>query len=82
MLHACIGIRSLTYAQRAARILEGRGIRALAVRAPGNSSGCAWCVRVPAAQGEKAVGLLREAGLQPERVYWEGESGAFRERKP
>ncbi len=81
LLHAYIGMRSLTYAQRAAGILENRGVRARAARAPWTGSGCAWCVRIPAAEAGRAPALLREAGLRPESLYLEGEDGVLRERK-
>ena len=51
---AYIGLRSLTYAQRAARFLSGLGMPSSAARAPW-SGGCAYAVRLRRGDLEKAV---------------------------
>ncbi len=69
-MHYLLTFRSLTYAQRAARILERAGVTAAVSRVPKAAStrGCAYCVTVPARYREKAMALLAGADLKPERV--------------
>lgn len=63
--------KSLTYAQRSARLLERRGISGAVVRAPRelSGSGCGYCVRVAEKHRITALETLRAAGLPPQRVY-------------
>ena len=63
--------RSLTYAQRTEKTLERAGIAAGVMRAPRSIStlGCGYCVTVAAKHGARAVKILEEAGMKPERVY-------------
>ncbi len=63
--------RSLTYAQRAARVLEKNGISAGVIKAPVGLSGngCSYSVAVSSAKGQKAVDILRKAGLLQGKVY-------------
>ena len=63
--------RSLTYAQRSARILERAGITAAVQRAPREitTRGCGYCVVVSARNGADSMERLTEAGLRPERVF-------------
>ena len=74
-----IGLRSLTYAQRAARFLSGKGIRADAVRAPWSGSGCAYALRLRRENLEAALDRLREAGFDPGRVFMRERDGTLRE---
>ncbi len=76
---AYIGLRSLTYTQRAARFLSGKGIRADAVRAPWSDGGCAYAVRIRRGELETALVRLREAGFIPGRVYLRERDGTLRE---
>ncbi|MCD8116222.1 MAG: DUF3343 domain-containing protein [Oscillospiraceae bacterium] len=71
--------RSLTYAQRAARVLERTGITGTVSRLPKavSTRGCAYCVIVAARNRERAVDLLTSAGLAPERVIARDENGAL-----
>ena len=77
-----IGLRSLTYAQRAARWLSGRGIRADAVRAPWSGGGCGYAVRLPRGALETALERLREGNFVPGRVFLRERDGTLREAAP
>lgn len=63
--------RSLTYAQRAARVLERAGVSAGVIKAPAglSSNGCSYSVAVAINRGEKAVSILRSAGLLQGKIY-------------
>lgn len=63
--------KSLTYAQRSARVLERRGISAIVMRSPRelSSGGCGYCVRVREHRAADAMAVLRAASLEPVRVY-------------
>lgn len=76
---AYIGIRSLTYAQRAARYLAGLGIRAAAARAPWSGSGCAYALRLRGADLAKALEALPRAGFIPGKAYLRERDGTLRE---
>lgn len=81
MLQYLIMCRSLTYAQRAARMLERRGITAVVRRAPQAASGegCAYCVRVSEKSLANALAVLRETGLGPGRVFLMDPAGGIDE---
>ena len=81
MNDAYIGLRSLTYAQRAARFLSGLGMPSSAARAPW-SGGCAYAVRLRRGDLEKAVEKLREADFVPGRIWLRERDGTFREAAP
>ena len=72
--------RSLTNAQRAALLLERRGIRASVIKAPQNlrGNGCGYAVILWRHLPE-AVALLRESGLLSGRIYRRDESGVYTE---
>ena len=78
---AYIGLRSLTYAQRAARFLSGLGIPANAARAPW-SGGCAYAVRLRGGDRKAALARLREAGFVLGRIYLREADGSIREAEP
>lgn len=63
--------QSLTYAQRAAKLLERKGITASVVKAPKEAAvhGCSYCVRVSDRVKDSALQLLEAAALTPERVF-------------
>ena len=82
MQEAYIGMRSLTYAQRAARYLTGRGLQAAPTRAPWTGTGCAYAVSLRAGDLEKAQSLLRQANLTPGRAYLRDREGRLREAEP
>ena len=69
-MHYLLSFRSLTYAQRAARILERAGITGTVSRVPkaASTKGCAYCVIVAARHKERAMAVLTGAGVVPERV--------------
>ncbi len=73
--------RSLTYAQRAARVLENNGIGAGVIKAPVGLSGngCSYSVAVSQAKGQKAVNILRKAGLLQGRVYLQNADNSIEE---
>jgi len=73
--------RSLTYAQKAQRKLENAGIGAGILRAPKELSerGCAYCVSVSVRNGERAAGILRDAGLLYGKVYLQHDGGKTEE---
>ena len=78
MNDAYIGLRSLTYAQRAARFLSGLGLPASAARAPW-SGGCAYAVRLRRGDLETALRQLREADFVPGRIWLRERDGTLRE---
>lgn len=63
--------KSLTYAQRSARVLEQKGIGAAVVKAPAaaQANGCAYCVRIAAKHQAQAKQILEASGLPPRRVF-------------
>jgi hypothetical protein len=73
--------RSLTYAQRSARLLERAGITATVTRAPRTVSdqGCGYSVLISAKQGKRAMELLSEGELMPRRVLQRTPDGIWRE---
>lgn len=73
--------RSLTYAQRSARLLDRTGIAASVMRAPRSIStrGCGYCVTVSAKNAARAAEVLRNAGLQPEKVFKREADGSYGE---
>ncbi|MBO5213375.1 MAG: DUF3343 domain-containing protein [Clostridia bacterium] len=61
----CIGVRSVTYAQKAQDVLKRYGIKAGATkRSSETTAGCGWCVKVPYAQFETAYTLLKNNGVK------------------
>lgn len=70
-MHYLLLCRSLTYAQRVAKLLERKGITGTVAKAPKISAdqGCSYCVRVSGRSGARAAEILRDAALAPERVY-------------
>ncbi|MBE6989454.1 MAG: DUF3343 domain-containing protein [Ruminococcaceae bacterium] len=72
--------RSVTQAQRMARLLEGCGIRAWMFRAPAalSNRGCSYAVRVRAQQWDAAHDCLRRSDLQPLGIY-HGDGNRYRE---
>lgn len=65
-----ITFRSLTHAQRAARLLERGGLTATVMKAPQglSSSGCAYAVTLRGHPGE-ALSRLRGTGLRIGKVF-------------
>ncbi len=73
--------RSLTYAQRSARILERAGVTGTVSRIPRAAAdrGCGYCVVVSARQKDRALAVLADAGLCPERVMMKKADGTLGE---
>lgn len=72
--------RSLTYAQKAAAVLEKHGISAGIVKAPKRlrDRGCGYALTL-SRRFPEAVGLLRERQLLTGRLYQREENGEYRE---
>lgn len=83
MKHYWISFRSLTYAQRAASLLERKGTTATIVRLPLHLTkrGCGYAVIV---RGKilQATVWLSEAKIPWSQVFERLESGEFREVEP
>jgi len=81
MVQYLIMCRSLTYAQKAARVLERTGLTVSIQRAPKEISkeGCAYCVKVSERKLDIALMELRTAGTRFGRIYRRDPSGLLRE---
>ena len=66
-----IMLRSMTFAQKAKRILERGGIFASVTKAPqaANPGGCTYGVKIGQRNRERAEQLLREAGISITKVF-------------
>lgn len=75
--------RSLTYAQRALRVLERAGIRAYVVRTTRDTAqeGCGYSVKVRENSALEAIDVLKSAGLPPRRILKLLQSGETEEVK-
>ena len=73
--------RSLTYAQRAAKILERHAISAGVTRAPAGLSGngCSYCAAVACGRGIAAADILRREGLLQGKIYQQNTDGTVKE---
>lgn len=73
--------RSLTYAQRAARVLEKSGINAGITKAPklAAGNGCGYCVTVSYGRGILAADILRREGLLQGRIFEQHTDGTLKE---
>ena len=81
MVHFLIVCRSLTYAQRTARVLERAGISGYVMRAPKliSGEGCSHCVKVAERWLAPALKVLNREGLGPKRVFLQNEEGTYSE---
>lgn len=81
MQYYLIMCRSLTYAQRAQRVLERAGIGSAVVKAPQEASGtgCTYGVRVPERKLDAAVNMLRKSGLPLGKTYRYNADGSLSE---
>ena len=81
MVHYLIVCRSLTYAQRTARVLERAGISGYIMRAPKliSGEGCSHCVKVAERWLAPALKVLNREGLGPKRVFLQNEEGSYSE---
>ena len=81
MVYYLIVCRSLTYAQRTARVLERAGISGYIMRAPKliSGEGCSHCVTVAERWLAPALKVLNREGLGPKRVFLQNEEGSYSE---
>ena len=81
MVYYLIVCRSLTYAQRTARVLERAGISGYIMRAPKliSGEGCCHCVKVAGRWLAPALKVLNREGLGPKRVFLQNEEGSYSE---
>ena len=72
--------KSLTYAQRASRLLERAGLYNSIIKSPAelSSSGCGYSLSIRLASGVKAAELLRKNQLLG-KVFLQNNDGSFRE---
>lgn len=84
MSNALIACRSVTYAQRAVRLLERHGLRAsmrrLPAELPASSDpqqhvGCGHAIRVRREELKQAMKLMSEAGFPSKFFFCEDENG-------
>jgi hypothetical protein len=77
MANALIACRSVTYAQRAVRLLERAGLRAAMRRLPADlpETGCGHAIRVRHEQLDHAVKLMTDSGFPSKTVFCEDENG-------
>ena len=82
-MHYLLTYRSLTYAQRAARVLERAGVTGTVSRVPkaAATKGCAYCVIVAARYRDMALQILTGAGLGPERTILRNADGTLEVEK-
>lgn len=81
MVYYLIICRSLTYAQRTARVLERAGVPGHIQRAPRAAAGegCSHCVRVAERWLAPALTALNREGLGPKRVFLQDAEGGYSE---
>lgn len=65
MKYRCIMVKSVTYAQKAKKILVKNGISTyISKQNKGDQYTCSWCVKVPFYQESTAVRLMEENGVK------------------
>ena len=76
-----ITFRSVTFAQRAEKLLNQRGIRVSMMRTPRwmEEQGCGYALKIWTKNILPAVHLLRENRIQLRKVYSQGEEGEMEE---
>ena len=76
-----ITFRSVTYAQRAEKLLSQRGIRVNLMRTPRwmEEQGCGYALKLWSRDVQPVVKLLKENRLQLRRVYTQLEDGEMEE---
>ena len=77
-----ITFRSVTYAQKAERLLTRAGIGCMLQRTPKllSERGCGYCLRLQMKDAMAAVELLREHEVSYGKIYVLQEDGALQER--
>ena len=83
-MHYLILCRSLTYAQRASRVLQREGIFASVTKAPqsANPEGCTYGVKIGERNLRKALQRLQAADLRVGKLFLIDAHGRFREVAP
>ena len=81
MLQYLLMCRSLTYAQRASRLLERSGITAIVSKIPKSAagSGCNYCIKVSEKRLTSALEILNTSGLGPSRIFVMSHDGSVSE---
>lgn len=71
MISYLIVSRSITHAQKTARVLERVGITAIVSRLPRQLSqdGCGYCVRISEKRLSDALVAMQHAGISKEKIY-------------
>ena len=83
MTRYLIMCRSLTHAQRSARLLERAGITATVIKTENglSSSGCRYAVQL-LRHFDDAVRILRSSDMIKGKIYRQGEDGRYEEIRP
>ena len=73
--------RSLTYAQRAQKLLERSGISATLARAPAEATGtgCGYCAKLPGKRLADALKVLKQNGFTPVKILVSRDNGTYDE---
>lgn len=81
MVYYLIICRSLTYAQRTAKVLERAGITSYIVRTPKNiaKEGCGHGVKIAQKNLESALQILKRGDISPKQVYITFGDNSYRE---
>ena len=81
MKYYYITFRSVTYAQRAERLLQQKGIRCALQRTPRwmEEQGCGYCLRLQTRDGSEAIRLLREQQMPLRKTYIQMPDGRLEE---
>lgn len=81
LVHYLILCRSLTYAQRTARILERAAINGRVMRAPKiiSKEGCGYCVKLGEKKLSEALQVLKRENMSPKQIYLQAEAGELQE---
>ena len=76
-----VTFRSVTFAQRAERLLHNRGLRVTLMRTPRwmEEQGCGYALRFWSSDISREIRLLRENKIQLRRVYAQQEDGDLEE---
>ena len=76
-----ITFRSVTFAQRAEKVLSRSDIRCSLQRTPRwmEEQGCGYALRIWAQEASSAVGLLRSHNIPMRRLYLQGIGGELEE---
>lgn len=81
MLQYLLMCKSLTYAQRASRVLERSGVSSIITKVPQTVSGvgCNYCVKVKETRLAAALKTLNESDFGPVRVFLVSDDGSISE---